>query len=63
VSGRVLALALAAAGRSEDAEAVAAAAVREAYATQQVSERTAAEAVLGMVREGRNPYPQQRSRD
>jgi class 3 adenylate cyclase/tetratricopeptide (TPR) repeat protein len=45
VAGRVLACALAAAGELTEARIVAEAAVQEAYATQQVSERGAAEAV------------------
>jgi hypothetical protein len=46
VAGRVLARALAAAGQREEAATVAATVVREAYATQQASERAAADAVL-----------------
>ena len=45
VAGRVLACALAVAGEGAEARIVAEAAVQEAYATQQVSERAAAEAV------------------
>src|SRR6266508_1843427 len=45
VASRVLASALAVAGAGDEARAVADTAVRQAYATQQVSERAAAEAV------------------
>ena len=53
VASRVLASALAAAGAIDEARAVAEAAVRQAYATQQVSERAAAEEIrntLGTAR-------------
>jgi len=49
VAGRTLAQALSAAGELVEARAVATAAVREAHATQQVSERPAAEAVLAAL--------------
>jgi tetratricopeptide (TPR) repeat protein len=49
VSQRVLASALAAAGQRDEAVAAATFAVREAYGTQQVSERAAADAMLGTV--------------
>jgi class 3 adenylate cyclase/tetratricopeptide (TPR) repeat protein len=49
VAGRTLARALAAAGLTDEARATAVAAVREAYATQQVSERAATEAVLAAL--------------
>ena len=48
-AGRILALALYAVGQRDEAVVVAAAAVRDAYATQQVSERAAADAVLAEV--------------
>ena len=49
VAGRVLAAALAAAGDRAEALTVAASAVREAYGTQQISERVAADATLAAV--------------
>jgi class 3 adenylate cyclase/tetratricopeptide (TPR) repeat protein len=49
VAGRVLAAALSAAGERHEALAVAAEAVREAYGTQQISERHAADATLAAV--------------
>jgi class 3 adenylate cyclase/predicted ATPase len=49
VAGRVLAAALAAAGDKDEALTVAASAVREAYGTQQISERLAADATLAAV--------------
>jgi tetratricopeptide (TPR) repeat protein len=49
VAGRVLAAALAAAGDRAEALTVAASAVREAYGTQQISERLAADATLAAV--------------
>jgi class 3 adenylate cyclase/tetratricopeptide (TPR) repeat protein len=49
VSLRVLASALAAAGQRDEAVATATRAVRDAYGTQQVSERAAADTVLGIV--------------
>jgi tetratricopeptide (TPR) repeat protein len=49
VAARVLASALAAAGERDEALAVAAEAVREAYGTQQTSERLAADATLAAV--------------
>jgi len=49
VAGRVLAQALAAVGESDEALVVAAEAVREAYGTQQTSERVAADSTLAAV--------------
>jgi class 3 adenylate cyclase/tetratricopeptide (TPR) repeat protein len=49
VAGRVLARALAAAGETGEARAAATEAVRVAYATQQVSERAAADATLAAI--------------
>jgi hypothetical protein len=49
VAGRVLASALTAAGERAEALAVAAESVREAYGTQQTSERPAADATLAAV--------------
>jgi len=49
VAARVLARVLAAAGEVEEARTVASAAVRSAYATQQASERPAADAALAAV--------------
>jgi len=49
VAHRVLAETLAAAGRPDDARSAAALAVERAYATQQVSERAAADIVLARL--------------
>jgi hypothetical protein len=49
VAGRVLAAALAATGERAEALTVAASAVRDAYGTQQISERVAADATLAAV--------------
>jgi hypothetical protein len=49
VSQRGLASALAAAGHREEAATAASLAVREAYGTQQISERASADGLLGTV--------------